>query len=135
MLTTGAAGPIGVDAKIFVVYFHLNVRVHFGKNGDRSKGSVSSSGCIEGRDPDHPMDTMFGFQVPVCVRSSYMECNVFDAGFIPRKILDDPDLHALVLAPAAEHPEKHFHPVLGLSSTGPGIDCNNCVSFIVRASK
>ena len=129
VLSTRARRPIGVDPKVGITHFDLDLVVvlDLGAGHDRGEAGLSSRGRVEGRDADQPMHADLRPQMPVGVLADERDLGTTDAGLIALLHVDHGHLVALTLAPAQIHAQQHLGPVLGIDAAGAGIDLDDGV--------
>ena len=88
MLPASAAGPVGIDTQIRLIYFDINIIANFRYHKYGGKRSMPSAVGIEWRNTHEAVHPRFGFKQTIGVLPFYHNCYTFNTGFIPGLIID-----------------------------------------------
>jgi hypothetical protein len=88
---------------------------------------------IKGGYPDQAVNPGFHFHEPIAVDPGHPQGDPFDAGFIAGLEVDELVFESFFIHPPCIHAQQHFSPVLGICSTGSGIDGNKGIPGIIFA--
>src|SRR6266446_509468 len=99
MLSPRSRRQVGVDALILVVYLYLDLVVDHRIDPHRGEARVAPRVGVKGRDANQPMDTAFGLEPTVGVRSVDTDGRRFDPGFLTAAFLQPFCLVAMGLGP------------------------------------
>src|SRR5690606_20785291 len=122
VLTSGAAGTIGVHAYIRHVQLDLNIIIHFRGNKHGGEGGVPAVAGVEGGLAYQTVNAGLGAQPAEGILAVDVNGGALDAGNLAGGDFHHLDIESLVLAPAQVHAQQHLGPVLRLGAAGTGLD-------------
>ena len=127
VLPARARRTIGVDSQFTLVDLDLDVVVDLGINPYTGEAGVAPCRAVVRADPHQPMNPAFGLQIAIGVLALDQQRRRLDARLFARMMIDQLDLHAVTLAPAAVHPLQHPGPVLAFGPARASVDLDIAV--------
>ena len=103
VLAAGAAGAVGVDAKVVGLDVDLDLFVDLGIDEDGGEGGVPARVGVERRDAHQPMHADFRAQQPVGILALDGKRSRLETGFLTRQAIGDLRLEAVPLDPTQVH--------------------------------
>ena len=126
-----AGGTIDIELELVIIDFDLGCRFSLRHDLDPRERGVPRVVLIEGRDPDEPVDTVFGAQPAVGAVAADLKRGRLEAGLVALDDVDQIDVEARSLGPALVHPQQHLGPVLRVDAAGAGEDRDDRAAFVV----
>ena len=121
VLAAGARSPVGVDAQVLFLVFHLDLVIDHGIDPYRGKAGVAPGLRIERRDAHQPVHAAFVLQPAIGVRAGDLQRGRFQPGFFASTLFQPFDLVVMLFRPACVHARQHQRPVLCLGAAGAGM--------------
>ena len=107
VLAAVSAGPEGVPFDVRRTDLDVYGVVDEGIYEDGGECSLALSLGVEGGDTDEPVNSVFRFQVAICIIALDLYRGGFDAGLVSVEEVGDRHLVAVTLSPAHVHSHEH----------------------------
>jgi len=131
VLAAGSGSPHCDDVEILRIDRDVDVVLKLRHDIDGSERGVAASGGVKRRDADQAMHALLRFQIAVGHRPFNQNAAGLDAGFFTLLVVQDGDLEAAALGPAAVHAVQHLRPVHGLRAAGSRMQFQDGVVGII----
>src|SRR5437016_5084017 len=96
---------------------------------------MSTMRGVEWRQSDQPMNAAFCFEVTIRIGAPNFNRHALESGLFTRSLVENIDLEAPSLAPAKVHSQQHLSPVLGFSTAGASVYCDDSWASVVLATE
>ena len=131
MLATGAGGTVDLHFDIRRVDLDFNVVIQLGHHFQAGKAGLPTGVGVKGADAHQTVYTVLTLEHAIGIGALDHHGSGLDAGLVAVQHIQHFHGVAVGLGPAGVHTVEHFGPVLGLGTTGAGVEGQNGVVVIV----
>ena len=135
MLSTFAAGTVGINSEIFRLDNDFDGFVNLRRNINAGERSVPSLGLIKRRNADESVHSDLAGQKTVRIFAVHAKCGGLDPRLFARLIVIEHSLKSLALGPAQIHAHEHLGPILRLSAASARMNGHDGITRIVIAGE